>query len=1033
MLYELPDELMDTDDRRVWPKLMALLECSENPVARLLSGRSENETTAESSKELNQDIIKEHKTQTRAYPYLKCLIKLIEWVNSTQNKSICIAQIPVYTAPPISPFTEEVRTLPADYQRHVEFMIKVCDASLTPQAELGRVIYSAVVFGGLHHKYLHIAMMQVIHEPMKWLGGKVWMVLEMENRNNEALERRIWEPDPLTELLMINLSDKARGYLQAKWATEKRSYPIIGLMKAFMSEVNIPAVHHTSFKQLCKSANYTTSLRSPLHAGYYRREFLNHGLKPNVWERILGMPASNTSPERHVEATRPVDQTEKHPIDIESHWYNELRKLVVVDAGEMELKALLEQFDSEGYGYAPCLMVEWSIDTLGSTFDTRRVTTVNRAKNNLIVTGKYLVSHSDGKDITSLDADGLAELYEVVIESAKSPNHLRALKKGLKNFHKFMMNRYVKGELADQELFHNSGILPVDATIITEDEYRMITDRFITEPAMIGKSPKLAEVSDILTCIAYRTGTRRREVLYLTLEDLKPSNRREPHLSEEVDLLVRPNYARTLKSTASQRRLPLHALLEPEELKRLISWWNNRMKEESEEPFSKQLFAIKDLGWDILDQEKIIPNIHSVMRDEVGDASLRFHHLRHSAASWISLRLMLSDLECIPDMFPNQPMTQEWLGRSREFRLSLYRNSNMTRRHVYATAAILGHSTPEITLEHYLHLIDLIAPQISPQVSLKVLMRTSGIPEPTLYHNGSHKSLGVLLNNVRTRAVKKGRINNLSAVADSVRTEQQMEKTANAKIRTLWSSLLAVSMAHKTDMALLAESHNLDPEYLGRIIDRANYLSELPAHRLNTLQYDTFRHNPKKRIRTDNNPPPFHIPSWPRQEFAKNLVSSFSSNVIDLAESPMQVLDGGHTVTDVVDYVMENTWLSKNEIPFANQSATGYALGYRDLLLRMGLKESNIEYRTTCKLKAKGTPFLRWKDKLSLNNTSRIKHVSITWGDSEQSDQKIVIKSVFEQFHKSANSNMINNEDSASNSIHFLTYMLDIMLAGNSY
>jgi hypothetical protein len=230
-------------------------------------------------------------------------------------------------------------------------------------------------------------------------------------------------------------------------------------------------------------------------------------------------------------------------------------------------------------------------------------------------------------------------------------------------------------------------------------------------------------------------------------------------------------------------------------------------------------------------------------------------------------------------------------------------------------------------------------------------------------------------------------------------------------------------------MAEIATQYNLEHEYLERIVERARYLSELPANQLNTLKTDTFRHNPNNLPRGLKTVPPMWVPDWPRQKFARYLVSKYAPNVIDLSNHPIEMLAGGRTVGDVVDYVMEHSWRSKYEIYFKDQGLSDYAISYCDLLRRIGIDDSDIEYRTVLPRSKKGCGAGVWCRILGLSKASRIKHVARTWNDDRRQSTGISIKPVFMQF-KSREDNDINNQESASHGVYLLLYLLDCMIAG---
>ncbi len=172
------------------------------------------------------------------------------------------------------------------------------------------------------------------------------------------------------------------------------------------------------------------------------------------------------------------------------------------------------------------------------------------------------------------------------------------------------------------------------------------------------------------------------------------------------------------------------------ELALLREWTEERLRQwcPSEDPF---LFSVPALAPGLVPARSVLTQIHRVMRTVTGDDTLRYHHLRHSFATWSFLRLMISDLQQPLDLFPHLPKTTAWLAEAKEFRTRLYQHDCRTRSYAYAIASLLGHSAPDISFEHYIHSLDWIlssylhsARSAAPK---RPVVRASGRPASTVY------------------------------------------------------------------------------------------------------------------------------------------------------------------------------------------------------------------------------------------------------------------------------------------------------------
>ncbi|HFQ79821.1 MAG TPA: site-specific integrase, partial [Desulfobacterales bacterium] len=226
-------------------------------------------------------------------------------------------------------------------------------------------------------------------------------------------------------------------------------------------------------------------------------------------------------------------------------------------------------------------------------------------------------------------------------------------------------------------------------------------------------------------------GLRRSEVLKLMIDDL--------HEMPPAVLLIRPNFARTLKTKSSVRQIPLSALLEPDELDDLIQFLNRRLYQEHKSGYSDFLFAMPDNLNPIAPEVRVFSIITETMRRVTGDPSPKFHHLRHSFASWSLFRLMLAASKAGRDVqLPNMPITTTYLNNSVRFSKRLLGAHFPTRKYVRAVAGLLGHSGPESSIPHYIHFSDLL---------LKLMLAKS------LPCNG-HTALTTLLNVHRTTSYR---------------------------------------------------------------------------------------------------------------------------------------------------------------------------------------------------------------------------------------------------------------------------------------
>lgn len=181
---------------------------------------------------------------------------------------------------------------------------------------------------------------------------------------------------------------------------------------------------------------------------------------------------------------------------------------------------------------------------------------------------------------------------------------------------------------------------------------------------------------------------------------------------DDLYLLIRPHKDRTLKTNNAKRIFKLDQFLDESELVLLKSWLQKRRDAyDNKESNSAFLFHLTSSNAPCIDGDSVFPVIHSVMRVVCDDNSLRYHHLRHSFATLLLLKLMLNDKPSL-SIFEAYPQTQEWIRNSEGLKRHLFGALSPTKKSLYALSMLMGHASPETTLEHYCHLLDYMAREL---------------------------------------------------------------------------------------------------------------------------------------------------------------------------------------------------------------------------------------------------------------------------------------------------------------------------------
>jgi site-specific recombinase XerD len=243
-------------------------------------------------------------------------------------------------------------------------------------------------------------------------------------------------------------------------------------------------------------------------------------------------------------------------------------------------------------------------------------------------------------------------------------------------------------DLAVSELDIAASHGQVDANIISPHHIDMIIQYLMKQNGEIYRDAIL------LLCLCYFSGLRRSEAGYLQLSDFTFST----DLSGPVDMYIRLNVKRGIKSKAARRILPLDVLWPADHLSLL----RNKIM------YSRQqsVTPTRSLFQDNRKVEKAFLLITDLMHHITGDQTLRIHHLRHSFANWQWFRLnpnALSQGRKQLTLFNHTLFSADQVEKFHA-RLGL---KPASRKSMYVLCHLLGHKEPSSIIASYLHLKDL--------------------------------------------------------------------------------------------------------------------------------------------------------------------------------------------------------------------------------------------------------------------------------------------------------------------------------------
>jgi len=333
---------------------------------------------------------------------------------------------------------------------------------------------------------------------------------------------------------------------------------------------------------------------------------------------------------------------------------------------------------------------------------------------------------------------------------------------------------------------------------------------------------------------------------------------------------------------------------------------------------------LPEKAMDAIDEDLLFRKIHRVLKAVTQDETLRFHHLRHSFATWTVMRLMLSDLDHIPELFPHQVKTQKWLEQSKAFRKGLYLNDSMTRKHIYAVSSLLGHSGPDMSLEHYIHCLDLVSMLTRKnRFGAKSAIKVINFSSTTAYTKKIVDDLDGLLAEARNVAEKGKRGLNFS--------RQQAELIAKPEVELLFEksgyevfeglySFLSMCVRNTGEKRLeLARRYDYSTEEINAYIQR---LDQWVSQRLSVNKdLDVQQILPLRRLNDED-----------EKEFKHVANAAF----LLLKERPVYV-------AQACDYYSANVWSDRRGLVIKKREQVSEAIRHINFLKAIGINESRIE------------------------------------------------------------------------------------------
>jgi len=614
----------------------------------------------------------------------------------------------LYTAESLAASRELIESL--------ERLIRLDLEQLNAHGRVGLLLLSAAYYGGLMDIPQLNALTQLDLSKIIWVSQIPETRLSLSIRGQPESEQRQWFPDPITLAL---LSRCASDLAENRHYLARKDGKLNCIQTALAAGGVRPQDQPFSLDRALELLRIQRQTQLPQLLMNYgtRSSYVTHSVLSDSWLHLHEQASAPKNEEKQKRKKHRFSRPEKKLPE----WLVALcRKVRKEQIAAVENEPPPQTLEALIGSWASFLLHGRSF--YGNPLQPKTVASYVRD------VGVGLDNLLSVESILDVPPDALEELYELMLEAQPTNSMRRTLAKGLLEFHGYLQEKFAYPPISPYAAL-GIGKLPqfVDAQIVSEEQYRLALRDLATGP-LSQRSPRLATVAQAMLIFGFRLELRRNEALKLLRRDLQlPAlsaaradavKKRHPKLKRlspdqltalelPISLHIRPHAQRALKTRNSTRTLPLSVLLEPDELQLIEHLARLRDDEEMKKPYSEFLFCIPELHTRWVSESTLMPAIHAALRRATGCSETHYHHLRHSAATWLTFKLAISALGVNTEaglLFGEHPQTMKWLlDVERLNRAFLHSQEAATRRVIHITSAVLGHASPKTSLLHYVH------------------------------------------------------------------------------------------------------------------------------------------------------------------------------------------------------------------------------------------------------------------------------------------------------------------------------------------
>ena len=296
---------------------------------------------------------------------------------------------------------------------------------------------------------------------------------------------------------------------------------------------------------------------------------------------------------------------------------------------------------------------------------------------------KALLPYSERLPGDAQDCASWQRFYEDALSADTTSAHVTSM---VRRFHAHLMRR----NLAPQVNWSSHDLQSrVDNNLVSHAEYRRCWDLLAEH-----SRPRTREACCMMLLLGFRLGLRFNEARRITLAQL------EDAAAPWLDISTNQWQPR-LKS--QPRRLPMYALVTPDELAEIQAFRQTRLEETGDDGAA----LIGEPGSiEPIPERRLRPTISTAIAHATGDKSVGYHHLRHSFATWTLYALLRPLLygECLEPLAAcNDPELTTEKCTALRHQLLVQESGQEA---MWLITQMLGHVGTDVTRQHYIRLLE---------------------------------------------------------------------------------------------------------------------------------------------------------------------------------------------------------------------------------------------------------------------------------------------------------------------------------------